>query len=233
MQARQQTAHELALPRPLVQPQANRALHHLGMVIATLHLVDAAHDLVGIARIEVLTHGVRHANLELAQREHRPVHGLVGVGIVRAGTGPGVTQLVCGLGGGEHVRGGIGVLVGDVEGIVLVQGLDDGGGVVGTVHGIEPLALTGPSPLFVSGVVLSGVGGVGLLAGDVATGASLLGVAGGVIVGRFHDGGAGGRLVDAFLGGKGGDALAARVMDSAHGLDRDFGSFGKFRHREI
>mmetsp|Transcript_29333 Transcript_29333/g.53169 ORF Transcript_29333/g.53169 Transcript_29333/m.53169 type:complete len:343 (-) Transcript_29333:235-1263(-) len=99
MQTRQQPTHELPFPRPGIQPQTNRAFHHLGMILAAFHLVNAPHHLVSIGRIKVFTDRIGHANLEFGEGEHGSVHGLVGGGVVRAGTSPRMAQLVSRLAG--------------------------------------------------------------------------------------------------------------------------------------
>ena len=218
MQTRQQPTHELPFPRPGIQPQTNRAFHHLGMILAAFHLVNAPHHLVSIGRIKVFTNRVGHANLEFGEGEHGSVHGLVGGGVVRAGTGARMAQLVRRLAGRQNVRGRIGIILGNVQRIILIKGFDRH--VVRAIHGIVPFALASPALFFAAGAVVAVVGWVGLFAGDVAAGGSLFDFSGGVFVGWFAvlvvaDAG----LVFAvywFLGGgEGGDSLTAGIVDLA------------------
>mmetsp|Transcript_28596 Transcript_28596/g.57787 ORF Transcript_28596/g.57787 Transcript_28596/m.57787 type:complete len:296 (-) Transcript_28596:290-1177(-) len=236
MQTRQQPGHQLPLPRPGIQPQTHRPLDHLGMVLPTLQLVDASDHFVHIGGIEVLPNDIGNAQFEFRESEKRSVNGRGG----RGGRGflSAVPRFFGEMGGGreEEGRGG-GVFLGNVEGVVLVEmgGVEHGGGVVRSVHGVfgegGPFAFAGASVFFVAGVVVFGArgGGVGFLAGDVAAGGAFGGVFG--FVGGGVGGVVGGALLDFF--GEGGDAFAGGVVDFAHGIYRDFRSLCKFRHVDV
>ena len=186
MKAGEEPAHQFALPRSLVQSERYCPLHHLGMVRPASHLVDAAHHLVEIGRIEVLPYRVRRSNLEFRQGEEGTVHGAIGAagadGYDAGGGGCGAAPRpgLAAAPAAKDLTGRIVVLLGYVEGIIgshrahrrppepasvaaaarVAERVSDG--IIGTQH-----ALTAPPHPFGAIVVSSRCCRISLLPGDL------------------------------------------------------------------
>lgn len=123
---------------------------------------------------------------------------------------------------GKDEGGWIGIFFGNVEWIIFIQWFIHTKNVEVVRSILDPFAFTGTTVLFVTRVVMSSGGRVGLFTCNVTTGTSLFDFTSLMIIlflgVRLMCVIVGGGLFGFLLGGEGGYSLTTWVMDLAHGV---------------